>query len=92
MLEVEQQIYGEIIEAYVQNDYSKSFEYHELIKLMNLSQYFHERHEIIQNTVKNALILLIALFFKKNDGENHFREKCSKKDQKQLKILFEDVI
>ncbi len=63
-VDFEQEIYGEILDAYNQYGPGTLFEYKELIKLMKFKSRLNGYHGSNLNTIiTNSMILLIGLFF-----------------------------
>ncbi|UYP45176.1 hypothetical protein NEF87_001461 [Candidatus Lokiarchaeum ossiferum] len=92
-VDFEQQIYGEIMDAYSKNDPETLFEYKELIKLMRMKGEFDGCKENQFNSIiTNSIILLMVLFFQKNTSNLAYEQKLNNHERKKIIQIFEKLI
>jgi len=99
--EWENEMYGEILEAYqkkqglLPGEFQESFVYREIVKLMRQLKIAHKDDlDELKEAVTNALLLIISLFLndKDDDDGDNGKKKLSKEDHKYLKKLFSHAI
>ena len=92
----EQEIYDEILEAYerargidIRED---PFVYFEIVKLMEIlkKEYCYDR-EKIKDIITNSIVLMLSLFFKKDDGDFDSGRELTKEEQDQMKSMLQDA-
>lgn len=92
----EQEIYDEILEAYERargSDIREDpFVYFEIVKLMEIlrKEYGYDR-EKLKEVITNSIVLMLALFFKKDDDDFDAGRELTKEEQDQMKALLQDA-
>ncbi|MHA1775693.1 MAG: hypothetical protein DRO88_04105 [Promethearchaeia archaeon] len=89
---LEEEIYCEILQAFELKQFNSGFEEREIIKLMRMLQDSSLNQEIINIVVKNAIILLLTLFFRKNSLELSGSSASSENIEKNTKKLFLNML
>ena len=93
----EKSIYDEIMDQYQEkiggNSYNETFVYQEMIKLMRtLKEEIGNDREKLKSVITNALIMLLELFFLKDNDDDGDEKSFSSDEKKYLSGLFEQAI
>lgn len=92
-VDFEQQIYGEILEAYIRNNPDTLFEYRELIKLMSFKcEWNGITGKQLNSIITNSIILLISLFFQKNASSSIYEQNLTSEDRKKIVNTFQTLL
>ena len=97
VVEWEQRIYDEILEAYeskigvdIRND---PYVYHQIVDLMKtLKSEYSDDKQKMKEVITNAIILLLSLYFNRDYDDFDDGRELTKQEQSELKDMLQDVI
>lgn len=89
---LEEEIYGEILHKFEENQFNTGFEEREIIKLMRLLKDPSLNQEQITDIVRNAIILLLTLFFQKNSEIFPIKSYSLQTSSIHIKRLFSNML
>jgi hypothetical protein len=94
---LEMDIYGEIMEIYQRNTGVDSTSdpaiYSQLLKLMKyIKQNYGNNPNRLREIIKNAIILILSLFFNKKPDDFDDNEKVSDNERKEIQLILNEVL